>query len=355
MSESKKRGGRKPNSLKITAVPTTLPREVAIRRLAAALDILVRVGRRLDQSERAVREEKMTSQEERFGIQWTPWRPLLGSWLIGGGIPDGPGLYRIRRVGRDDLDYIGQTGAGSAQLRGRLGMLRGVWGEAMPYRDPHTAGPALWALRHSAGCDFEVSVAPVSGGDTRWRKGLECLAIALYRQERGMSPNVNFGRMPAGYRMSSGNNARLTAAGKRQTGGLWDEALACHLPGVGPVGPLAEEATGEAWCGHSWSPWSRAGDGLPASALGLYRLRDTEDQDALVYIGQGAIASRIRAHLAKGRTVGHSQAAFFGAAGMEASWVAGEFVEHQRLELENDLIGVYVLATGRIPSAQFLA
>src|ERR1043166_8492915 len=28
-------------------------------------------------------------------------------------------------------------------LRARLGMLRGIYGPVMPYRDPHTAGPAL--------------------------------------------------------------------------------------------------------------------------------------------------------------------------------------------------------------------
>ena len=35
-----------------------------------------------------------------------------------------PSLYRIRRVGRADLDYIGQTGVG---LRRRLAMLSGIY------------------------------------------------------------------------------------------------------------------------------------------------------------------------------------------------------------------------------------
>ena len=52
------------------------------------------------------------------------------------------GLYRIRRAGRDDLDYIGQTGL---RLRDRLAMLRGIYRDKMPYRDPHTVAPALWA------------------------------------------------------------------------------------------------------------------------------------------------------------------------------------------------------------------
>jgi hypothetical protein len=69
----------------------------------------------------------------------------------------------------------------------------------MPYRDPHTGAPALWALLHAQGCTFEASVLPVQG-DTRYRKGLEALALALYRQGCGESPTVNFGRMLRGYR-----------------------------------------------------------------------------------------------------------------------------------------------------------
>ena len=61
-------------------------------------------------------------------------------------IPLLPGLYRIRRMGRDDLLYSGQTGMGTMTLRKRFGILRGVNGEVMPYRDLHTAEPALWAL-----------------------------------------------------------------------------------------------------------------------------------------------------------------------------------------------------------------
>src|SRR5688572_27321882 len=80
-------------------------------------------------------------------LVWSAWLPLWECWL-GRMLPNVPGVYRIRRVGREDLDYIGQTGAGGMTLKKRMGMLRGIYGEVMPYRDPHTAGPALWALRH---------------------------------------------------------------------------------------------------------------------------------------------------------------------------------------------------------------
>jgi hypothetical protein len=56
-----------------------------------------------------------------------------------------------------------------------------------------------------------VSVCPIDG-DTPWRKALETVAIAEHRQQHGVSPPWNFGRMPAGFRMSSANNAALVAA-----------------------------------------------------------------------------------------------------------------------------------------------
>src|SRR5262245_27203876 len=163
-------------------------------------------------------------------LVWSPWQPLLGCWREHK-TPPRPGLYRIRRTGRSDLDYLGQTGTGTMTLRKRLGMLRGIYGDAMPYRAPHTAGPALWALLHGTGVPFEVSVAAVEGSDA-WRKGLEALAISLYRQEYGRSPTVNFGRMPIGYRPSSSNDARLARLQKRFRGGACAEDDPSHAPGI---------------------------------------------------------------------------------------------------------------------------
>lgn len=171
---------------------------------------------------------------------WSAWYPLEGCWR-GRTIPQRAGLYRIRRTGRTDLDYIGQTGMGSMTLRQRLGMLGGVYALEMPYRDPHTAAPALWALRHQSGCTFEVAVMPVDGS-TPYRKGLEALAIGLYRQQHGRSPTISFGRMPVGYRISSANNRRLAESGQRVRGGPSDTIDDSHLPSQPPAGPLSANA-----------------------------------------------------------------------------------------------------------------
>lgn len=185
-------------------------------------------------------------------FEWSPWleiddvlaRPLH---------PLAPGLYRLRRRGRSDLDYIGQTGR---TLRGRVRMLRGIFGDEMPYRDPHTAGPALWSLLQASDCSFEVSVVEVHA-EPDWRKRLEALAISLYRQRHRRSPTANLGRMPAGYVISSGRNAKLAAAGGQRRGGRSNTVTASSAPSVAPVGPLDaafRRKTGAGMAGVSGCP-----------------------------------------------------------------------------------------------------
>lgn len=114
------------------------------------------------------------------------------------------------------------------------------------------AGPALWALRQCSGLEFEVSVLPVEGA-TPWRKGLEALAISLYRQENGRSPNVNFGRMPIGYRPSSHNNGKLATAGRLYRGEQQQKLTPAIVWASHPKGGLTvihREKTGEAMIGR---------------------------------------------------------------------------------------------------------
>jgi hypothetical protein len=288
-------------------------------------------------------------------LVWSTWQPLLGCWR-GTKIPAQPGLYRIRRAGRQDLDYLGQTGSGTMTLRKRLGMLKGIYGEQMPYRAPHTAGPALWALLHNSGIPFEVAVAVVEGTDA-WRKGMEAVAISLYRQDQGRSPTVNFGRMPTGYRASSSNDSRLARMQKLFRGGPCAQTDASHSPGIAPLAPLLGDPHAQDWCGHAWSAWRPVSDhGLPSLAgEGLYRLR-SPGQACLLYIGQGKVADRLAAHVRKCQRAGHRQGDIFRAVErVECSWVLGPtWLTHQRLELENDLIAAHSLATGMVPLAQFL-
>ena len=86
----------------------------------------------------------------------------------------------------------------------------------------------------------------------------------------------------------------------------------------------------------------------------MYRISGTPDT-GVIYIGQGGIAGRLRSHARKVSRVGCRQGHVFAAAPtLEASWVGGEWLPHQRLELEVDLIAAHMLVTGRLPLAQFL-
>lgn len=283
---------------------------------------------------------------------WEAWLPLATA--AEGHLPSRPGLYRIRRIGCSELDYVGQTGMGTMTLRKRVSMLRGVYGPVMPYRDPHTAAPGLWALRNQEGCDFEVSVRVVDG-TTQRRKTLEAVAITLYRRKHGRSPTLNFGRMPVGYLMSSGNNAGLVARGRRFRGGPTTERSTSQLPSLPPMTSAFGAAMSSGWGGHSWQPWVQLrGLRVSTDSVGLYRLRDP-NRTGLVYLGQGRIMVRLVAHLAKVNRPEHPQARWFGTPGLECSWTAdGSWFDHQRLELENDLIAAHFLEHGVPPSAQFL-
>jgi hypothetical protein len=76
-------------------------------------------------------------------LNWSNWVPFDGGDFKG--LHAGAGLYRIRVADRPVLAYVGQTGH---DLHQRLGDLRrNVLAEAMPFNDPHTAAPSLWAWR----------------------------------------------------------------------------------------------------------------------------------------------------------------------------------------------------------------
>ena len=162
--------------------------------------------------------------------------------------------------------------------------------------------------------------------------------------------------MPAGYRMSSGNNARLVAAGKRLRGGPTDELDDSHASGLPPIAPLGDDVLSTSWCGHEWTDWSALTTEAiqqPDATNGLYRIRGRAER--LVYIGEGAIRVRLLAHAAKLNTASAQADALRASAPLAFSLVSGpDWLRHQRLELETDLIAAYVLATRQVPAAQFI-
>jgi len=278
---------------------------------------------------------------------WSPWVPLNG---IGRdrAVPDRPGLYRIRSVETGRILYVGQTGR---SLRGRLGSLRGVYGDEMPYNDPHTVGPALWAHRIDTGETFEASVA-VLEVDNADRMGREALEVTKQRIIDGCSPAYNFGRMPHGWIKSTGNNRRLVEAGKRSRGRrMTDEELAAVAPdpSVPPPDRLEGDVRAADWMGLEWREADRSPPGR--SDVGVYRIASTR-HGPLDYLGQGLIAARGSAHAKSWLT----DIAAEGSAGRPDrmwDWVQLDLGARQLLEVENDLIAGHVHVFTRPPRVQF--
>lgn len=155
-------------------------------------------------------------------LTWTPWVPLGSPALAIG--PAAAGLYRIRVTGRAGAMYVGQTGR---CLRGRVAELaRQVARPDMPWNDPHTAAPALWAWRHDGVGAYEVSVAALDS-DRPTRLATECRLVWQHRLAHGCSPTANFGRMPPGW----------TKSANRSSGRRGTRDTAAPLPNAGhPVG-----------------------------------------------------------------------------------------------------------------------
>ncbi len=267
------------------------------------------------------------------GLPWSRWVPFSESDFRD--IPPSAGVYRVKPVNKDILVYIGETGR---SLRERLRTLCGeVAKKSMPFNDPHTAAPCLWALKEAGGMEFECSAAPRNLG-TRQRKGLECYLLWKYRLERGESPLCGLGRFHRSYTKSkSGSTGKR---GRRLPKGKLNPA------GKASARPLAHmgKPSGQNWMGLHWTeakPLIR-GSSQELRGAGLYKILRA-DTKKLLYIGQSRnLHSRFQSHDwgRKGRSIWFSK-------------VRQSTLNHQLRELENDLIGAFYHSERDVPPRQF--
>ncbi len=212
----------------------------------------------------------------------------------------------------------------------------------MPYRDPHTAAPCLWAIRQEDGPAFSVSyTSPPNVSMDRKRKGLEAALIAIYRKEIGESPTANFGRIIPGYRQSSSRR------GGRVGGPLSDDQVEPNTErGVEPLSwAHYQDLAHSRWMGLHWTEWQSIPEAQAEASTdnGLYRIKTTTDE-ILTYIGQsGNLRSRLRAHT---KTYSEDHRIQFA--------VRPELgARHKREETETELIGAHYLLTDEPPRNQF--
>ncbi len=257
-------------------------------------------------------------------LNWSEWLPLEEAKLHEE-IVKAPGLYRVRRVGKECIDYVGQTNS----LRIRMQALRlGLNDDLMPWNEPHVATARFWALRQEEKFQLEVSIA-ITPEDAAIRRSYESLVIAHHRLKFGFSPTFNFGRMPNGWIASSPRSK-----GNR---GYYDKRITSspHYPCLFEIksDPLKSN-----WLGIQWISFK---DQTPKnSSIGVYRAIDSK-RNRTIYIGE---SEKIYA-----RVITHQKT-------IDAEWQwfdTPSADKAQRLEIENDLIGSYISVIGSPPTRQF--
>lgn len=273
-----------------------------------------------------------------LNLDWSAWLSLHPEDEELGELPTDPGLYRVRHGAYDGLIYIGETGR---SLRGRIHSLRrAIYGEEMPFSDPHTASPSLWAIVDRHGPGFEVSgAAPPAAEDKQQRKAIEDTLIAVHRRQTGTNLIGNFGRMPPGY-----SKSKSRSTGVR--GGRRDDPRSFR-EGVDALGwENSDGITAPDWMGLSWSV-PQPLDVAPADAPdhgGVYRIWDEASTPPLEYIGETiSLKNRLSSH---GRS--RDGELVFSYAGLPE--IAEKF---QLSQVESELLGAHWLACGQAPRDQY--
>jgi hypothetical protein len=269
-------------------------------------------------------------------LQWTPWIAFDGprsNWLT---LPNVSGLYRVKPKNSYSLAYVGETGLG---LRDRLNVLRrGTMAELMPFNDPHTAAPNLWAWRQEEHWDYECSAATFSKSRLE-RKTMECFLLWRYRLEKGESTLCNHGRFHKNYQKSSdrSKNQRGYRLSESQTNPSWG-------PSLKPL-TLHGQPQDIDWMEIQWSTnisLKRQNSSKVPNSPGLYRIVDF-NQNSLVYVGESRNLHN--------RFMQHSRA--FANSLFSFSKSPDSIRKYQLHEMENDLIAAYYNQTSEVPKHQF--
>lgn len=258
---------------------------------------------------------------------WSHWVDLSSKPLRP---PAGAGLYRVRAADRRGLVYLGQTGR---SIRERLQALaRGVYGEAPPFNDPHTAAPGLWAWRVEEGLRYSASWA-VLDVDRAHRECLEDACLFQQRSEFGESALCNHGRFHS--RWTRPSNRGAGRGMERLPEVEFNLASGASLPPPTKGG----HPTDRDWLGLSWSEPAADPSSVP-KCPGVYRLCMASE---VVYLGQSKqLGSRLASHARR-----HGDLLRF-------SWVRMDgALEHHLRERETDLIGAAYLALGSPPRLQY--
>lgn len=276
-------------------------------------------------------------------LSWTDWIPF--SEAKDQEVPRGPGFYRVKPIGQEKLFYIGETGR---NLKERVvwTLVRQTESQEMPFNDPHTAAPSLWAWQEAEQISYEFSVAPRQM-ERQQRRAIESYLLWQYRVETGSSVQCNHGKFHPQFVKSKSSKSQFR--GGRLANG--------HLNPAGGTSSIPLQRRGTAsdsfWMGLAWSPNGNLRQPqdrhLIPTSTGLYKLLDLTTHE-IVYIGQASnLKKRLTDHSKK-----EWQSVPIGFSYVDLSTQSIQ-VGHMLNELENDLIGAFWEEHRRSPRFQFRA
>ncbi len=266
-------------------------------------------------------------------LKWSPWISFENLSKL---IPAYSGFYKVKPINQDYLIYIGQTG----NLKRRTTTLkRECYKEVMPFRDPHTGAPCLWAWKDAEGLQFECSVT-LSEITEIERKVIEHYLFWQYRLEKGESPLCSFGRFHEDYKISSNSKKRIH--------GYHLEEGEKNPAGRNSQVPLfmKEYYQEKNWMGLKWTEpnlFNKQEVKCLNNQPAVYKIF-TENE--LLYIGETKnVKKRFSDHIKKDWSFAN---VFF-----SISEQVFSIAPHQLKELENDLIAGYYEQTKKSPFFQF--
>ncbi len=272
-----------------------------------------------------------------MGLKWTDWYKFKDWETVKSILPKTGGLYRIRPEEKDFLMYIGQTGR---SFRERIKeLLCDIDSKLMPYNDPHTATPNLWAWRKTDNFDYEFSCAEYKG-DVKDRETMETVLLWKYRQIRGESTCCNHGRF----------NPYYSKSGSRKQGIrgilLKKEEQNKFKPSYKPLTDVCKPEDTN-WMGLTWTDLKESSEiknsKIPISA-GVYKIFNEKKE--LLYIGETKkLKNRIMTHISKNWGENYILISY--------CVLDRDILSFQLKEIENDLIGSYCYNYSKNPKYQF--
>jgi hypothetical protein len=173
------------------------------------------------------------------------------------------------------------------------------------------------------------------------RMALECFLIWQYRVEKGSSTLCNHGRFHPEFIKSKSSKKGIRGE-HLENGEQNPKGGDSHHPLL-PSGSIESQR----WMSLPWSDWAELNlvniQKIPAQP-GVYRIYDSEKR-VMLYLGESSnLRTRIQGHSRKGWK---SNAVF------SYHSLPRSLPEHQRMEIENDLIGGYYLERVESPKFQF--